>query len=47
VDEDTDPRDAESNPAYFDVLYLDDELLIIKQGSPGGYFAAVKVDELA
>ena len=47
VGDDEDPRDAASNPAFFDVMYLDDELLVIKQGSPGGMFAAVAVDELA
>ena len=47
VGDDEDPRDAASNPAFFDVMYLDDELLIIKQGSPGGMFAAVAVDDLA
>ena len=45
--DDVDPRDAESNPAFFDVEYLDEELLVIRQGSPGGVFAAVAVDELA
>lgn len=29
---------------YFDVMYLDDELLIIRQQAPGGLFALVKVD---
>ena len=47
VGDDEDPRDAASNPAFFDVMYLDDELLVIKQGSPGGLFAAVAVDDLA
>ena len=47
VGDDEDPRDAASNPAFFDVMFLDDELLVIKQGSPGGLFAAVAVDELA
>ena len=47
VGDEEDPRDAASNPAFFDVMYLDDELLIIKQGSPGGMFAAVAVDDLA
>ena len=47
VGDEEDPRDAASNPAFFDVMYLDDELLVIKQGSPGGMFAAVAVDELA
>lgn len=31
-------------PGYFDVVYLDDELLIIQQQAPGGVFALVKVD---
>ena len=47
VSEDVDPRDAEANPSFFDVTYLDDDLLVIQQGSPGGMFAAVKVDDLA
>ena len=47
VGDDVDPRDADSNPAFFDVTYLDDEFLVIQQGSPGGMFAAIKVDELA
>ena len=29
---------------YFDVDYLDDELLIIRQNAPGGVFVLVKVD---
>jgi len=37
-DDDTD------KPGYFDVEYLDDELLIIRQQAPGGVFALVKVD---
>ena len=47
VGDEEDPRDAASNPVFFDVMYLDGELLVIKQGSPGGMFAAVAVDELA
>ena len=47
VGDEEDPRDAASNPAFFDVQFLDDELLVIKQGSPGGMFAAVAVDDLA
>ena len=47
VDEDQDPRDASTNPAFFDVRYLDDDFLVIQQGSPGGMFAAIKVDDLA
>lgn len=31
-------------PGYFDVIYLDEELLIIRQQAPGGVFALVKVD---
>jgi len=31
-------------PGYFDVEYLDDELLIIRQQVPGGLLALVKVD---
>ena len=47
VGDDEDPRDAASNPAFFDVQFLDEELLVIRQGSPGGMFAAVAVDDLA
>ena len=37
---------ARSNPNnYFDVTYLDDDLLIIKQNLPGGYFVLTKVDD--
>jgi hypothetical protein len=32
------------SPGYFDVKYLDDELLIIRQQAPGGLFVLVKVD---
>lgn len=31
-------------PGFFDVDYLDDELLVIRQNAPGGVFALVKVD---
>ena len=31
-------------PGYFDVEYLDDELLVIQQQAPGGVFALIKVD---
>lgn len=34
----------DSGPGYFDVTYLDDELLIIRQNAPGGLFVLVKVD---
>jgi len=36
--------DPENPPGYFDVVYLDDELLVIKQNAPGGLFALVKAD---
>lgn len=32
------------NPGYFDVLYLDEEILIIQQNAPGGLFVLVKSD---
>jgi hypothetical protein len=34
-----------SGPGYFDVTYLDEELLIIRQNQPGGLFALVKVED--
>lgn len=37
--------DPDSGPGYFDVSYLDDELLIIKQNDPGGIFALYKVED--
>lgn len=46
VSADEDPRDSASNPAFFDIMYLDDDFLVIKQGSPGGMFAAIKVNDL-
>lgn len=36
--------DDTDKPGYFDVEYLDDELLVIRQQAPGGVFALVKVD---
>ena len=36
--------DPESAPGYFDVAYLDEDMLIIQQNAPGGYFVSVKVD---
>jgi hypothetical protein len=47
VSESEDPRDAPTNPGFFDVLYLDDDFLVIKQGGSGGIFAAIKVDGLS
>lgn len=35
--------DEENSPGFFDVLYVDEELLIIKQNEPGGVFALTKV----
>lgn len=37
--------DPETAPGFFDVTYLDDDMLIIKQNAPGGYFVSVKVDD--
>lgn len=34
----------DESPGYFDVEYVDEELLIIRQQIPGGVFALVKVD---
>lgn len=34
--------DPENSPGYFDVVYLDDNMLIIQQNEPGGYFVSVK-----
>lgn len=38
--------DAAESPGYFDVTYLDDEVLIIRQNEPGGLFASIRVDSL-
>lgn len=35
--------DPDNTPGYFDVTYLDDNMLIIKQNAPGGYFVLIKV----
>ena len=40
----SDGKDSKDSPGYFDVEYLDDELLIIRQQAPGGRFCLVKVD---
>lgn len=34
--------DSASSPAFFDVTYLDRELLVIQQNEPGGVFVAVR-----
>jgi hypothetical protein len=38
--------DGPDSPGYFDVLFLDYELLVIRQNAPGGLFAFVKVDSI-
>lgn len=37
---------AYSSPGFFDVLYLDDDTLIIQQNEPGGIFVSVRVPSL-
>ena len=37
-------RTNDDAPGFFDVEYLDDEMLIIRQQAPGGVFVLVKVD---
>ena len=39
------PDSNRSGPGYFDVTYLDEELLIIQQNAPGGLFVLAKVDD--
>jgi len=34
---------AKTAPGFFDVTYLDRDMLIIKQNAPGGYFVSLKV----
>mmetsp|Transcript_2445 Transcript_2445/g.3655 ORF Transcript_2445/g.3655 Transcript_2445/m.3655 type:complete len:288 (+) Transcript_2445:62-925(+) len=34
---------GEDGPGYFDVVYLDDDMLIINQNEPGGTFVSVRV----
>lgn len=36
--------DTSTSPSFFDVTYCDEDLLCIRQNSPGGVFAAVRVD---
>jgi hypothetical protein len=38
--------DQADGPGYFDVTYLDDELLVIRQNAPGGIFVLVKVESI-
>jgi hypothetical protein len=48
TDDDSSSKEKDTNndesPGYFDVEYVDEELLIIRQQVPGGVFALVKVD---
>lgn len=37
--------DPDNAPGFFDVTYLDEEMLIIKQNAPGGYFVSIKVGD--
>lgn len=34
--------DSEASPSYFDVLFVDHDMLIIQQNAPGGVFVAVR-----
>ena len=36
---------SETSPGYFDVSYLDKDMLIIRQNAPGGLFVLVKADD--
>lgn len=38
--------DNGDSPGYFDVTYLDHELLVIRQNAPGGLFALVRVNSI-
>ena len=33
----------DNSPGFFDVVYLDEDMLIIQQNAPGGYFVSIKV----
>jgi hypothetical protein len=37
--------DPNNSPGYFDVMYLDEDMLIIKQNAPGGIFVSIKVPD--
>ena len=37
-----DGADSDASSSFFDVAYLDEELLVIRQNSPGGTFVAVR-----
>lgn len=36
----------ERSPGYFDVTFLDDDFLVIRQNAPGGIFVLVRVDSI-
>lgn len=38
--------ESTASPGYFDVTYLDHELLVIRQNAPGGLFALLRVDSI-
>lgn len=37
--------DPSTAPGFFDVVYLDHDMLIIQQNAPGGYFVSIKVPD--
>jgi len=37
--------DPATAPGFFDVIFLDHEMLVIRQNAPGGYFVSLKVDD--
>ena len=37
---------SDKGPGYFDIQYLDDDLLIISQNAPGGIFISVRDDDV-
>ena len=37
--------DSDDSPAYFDIVYLDIDTLIIRQNDPGGVFVAIRDDD--
>ena len=42
---DTAGADSDTSPAFFEVTYLDRDLLVILQNQPGGAFALVRETE--
>lgn len=38
----TNENASENSPGYFDVLYLDSDMLIIQQNQPGGVFVSLR-----